>query len=558
MEGSASGEGSPKKGIRFSEVNESAPTTPNVPPSSDFSGTGDSLKSDASDASLLSLTDIKSELDILISKVNAGESFDEKRLDYLIALQEEHPEHQNNLFEEQQAWVQQFEDYFAECLAKQRSYIPVDISTTPKEFLLSPANYDGFYTQDLVQRIYSKRCLWLCRMSEDEIQAIHFVDLFSKYDPSGQQLDVVETSAIFACLPTTFLYDSNGKKAEFRFNIIRNLKELFAQKEAGTLPESKLRNSAYMTANRKDVDEDLPEDGGYGPIMDIVSTRVKSVKIKGIPQDEIDGIAKPRRSFTEVCKRHSILSKHRHRPSMESNDEYDDEEDSDELDSDRDEDDDEDVVPYDENSNTPSSTEYRSKSMKVTAANTANNRSSLSNEARASITQTDYIAIRGNIRQQINKPRFPPIIQPRYAQVSEADNSMVIYKNEETREPLDVIDLNEVIYVTTLHVGGGSGTTKRGSIFSFGSSSSGSKDKGDNQDELPEGAVPASTSGTVIQGKRSSITINNSKQDKHRILLRDIHDNEYVFEANDQETILKWESKIKPLCAMEEYGDEEY
>ena len=65
----------------------------------------------------------------IIERVNKGEAFDEKRLDYLIALQNDHPEHQMNLEENQEWLAASVEDFLAESLAKTRSFLPINISS---------------------------------------------------------------------------------------------------------------------------------------------------------------------------------------------------------------------------------------------------------------------------------------------------------------------------------------------------------------------------------------------------------------------------------------------
>ncbi len=263
-------------------------------------GPTSSSKTDETADSLMSLTEIEEELQEIIVKVNKGEAFDEKRLDFLIAEKNDHPEHQMNLERENREWMLSIEDFLAESLAKTRSFLPVEISR-----LGSAENVvkESGLSMDMAKRVLEEKALWLCRMKDTDISRIHIVDLLHKYNPMGINLDIIETAAVFACMPEHFNGDTDGRKEKFREDMIATLKGMMSDQQNGKLSAIRCRHPVYGV-----------EGGGgeFGPIEDITSTLVSRVhSVSGISQDELDGKKPRRRSFTEVCKRHSLLGRER-------------------------------------------------------------------------------------------------------------------------------------------------------------------------------------------------------------------------------------------------------
>jgi len=243
------------------------------------------------DGSMLSLTDIEHELHEIIAKVNSGQEYDEKHLDRLIHLQSEHPEHQARQLQELQEWTNSVEDYLAECLVMMRTFVPVNIACSSKDQLVEE---NMGLSADIVRRVHEKKCLWLCRLGVDDIDRLHDIELRDRYNPTAENLDIVELSAVYAAFPEQFSSDRSGKKTELKLAIMHLLQRLLKQREDGELPAHKLRHPAYGS------DE-------YGPIEDITSTYTTRV-VSGISSDEYSGLVAPRRSFHDVCGRHSILS----------------------------------------------------------------------------------------------------------------------------------------------------------------------------------------------------------------------------------------------------------
>jgi hypothetical protein len=58
-------------------------------------------------------------------------------------------------------------------------------------------------------------------------------------------MDIVETLAIYACVPVKFGNDGNGKKALWRKSLENNVKKMMTSKDNNTLSASQLRNPAY-------------------------------------------------------------------------------------------------------------------------------------------------------------------------------------------------------------------------------------------------------------------------------------------------------------------------
>jgi len=243
------------------------------------------------EGSTMSLTDIEHELHEIIVKVNSGQTYDEKHLDRLIHLQSEHPEHQARQQQELQEWTSSVEDYLAECLVMMRTFVPVNIACSSKDQL---AEENAGLSVDIVRRVHEKKCLWLCRLGVDDIDRLHDIELRDRYNPTAENLDIVELAAVYAAFPEQFSSDSSGKKTELKLAIMHLLQRLLKQREDGELPAQKLRHPVYGS------DE-------YGPIEDITSTYTTRV-VSGMSSAEYSGLVAPRRSFHEVCGRHSILS----------------------------------------------------------------------------------------------------------------------------------------------------------------------------------------------------------------------------------------------------------
>jgi hypothetical protein len=82
-------------------------------------------------------------------------------------------------------------------------------------------------------------------MSESYISKLHYAEFQGKYSVEGNNLDIVETLAIYASVPMKFANDGSGKKALWRKSLQDMVKKLMTSKEKNTLSASQLRNPAY-------------------------------------------------------------------------------------------------------------------------------------------------------------------------------------------------------------------------------------------------------------------------------------------------------------------------
>lgn len=220
--------------------------------------------------SMMTLEEIDDELQWLTDMANSGRKYDEKRMDYLINLQNEHPDFKAKVAAEHKAWEEKHSSYIAECLSMQRSFVPLNVFKTTQENLISCG-----LTPECAKRVLTKECLWMVRMSPDEISRLHEADLITRFSMGGQILDIVETAAIYASLPTEFPNDPTGRKIDYRISVEDTLKRMLIQYEEGSLPAGKTRALAYASYN-----------GGSGPFEDRTSVRKLSLlKSSDVVQD---------------------------------------------------------------------------------------------------------------------------------------------------------------------------------------------------------------------------------------------------------------------------------
>jgi len=233
----------------------------------------------------MSLQDILDELTVLYDRAGRGLHYDEARLELLQGLQESNAEYREQVAAEQEAWRRSVDAFLCESLLRMRSYVPPDIFSTTIEALLHLG-----LTPELARRVLTKKCLWLTRMSMDEIARLHEADLNGRFSTQGENLDLVELAAIYASLPERFVNDRLCKKVEWRDGIERTLRDWLGSEEApGCVPDGRARHDMY---------EAFLDD--TGPVRD--TTTVREVDVVSSA-----GSQGPRNSFQEVCKRHSIL-----------------------------------------------------------------------------------------------------------------------------------------------------------------------------------------------------------------------------------------------------------
>jgi hypothetical protein len=191
-------------------------------------------------ARFIPLPVLKSELSVIMSKMQSNEPFDERRLDYLFRCLAFNKDYIAEQQEEHRLWQESVSSLTNEYLVQQRAYIPVDIFSASLENLVQRG-----LTTGLAKRLLTKKCLWLLRMPKENIAKLHEADLMGRYNPQGQNLDIVELLAIYAACPTKFDLDTTGKKEAWRAALEESVKAMMKQKDANNLIGSKLRNPVY-------------------------------------------------------------------------------------------------------------------------------------------------------------------------------------------------------------------------------------------------------------------------------------------------------------------------
>ena len=191
------------------------------------------------------LAAIRSELAVMMAALNAGKDCDEKRLDHLLRCLEWNKEFNQEEEQKRSARNAVMAPFAAECGTIMRGYVPASISRESEVSLrqagLSPP---------LAKRIFSKKCLWLIRMSPEIISRLHEADLINRYSPDAQKLDLVELAAVYESLPAVFLNDTTGRKQQVRVKLENDIHKLL--EERNKQPSStadKFRNRVYQSCS---------------------------------------------------------------------------------------------------------------------------------------------------------------------------------------------------------------------------------------------------------------------------------------------------------------------
>jgi hypothetical protein len=235
------------------------------------------------------LSEIQEELIALVESSDKGVSIDENRFDYLLKLQEHNKDYQQFLEEERENWIDSVSEFCEQCLERMRSFVPSNIFDCSAEDLVALG-----INPELARRIRQRQCLWLIRMSKEEISRLHESDLLGRFNSMQQHLDIIETAAVYWSIPRDFAVDPVGRKSEWRHNIEENLRKMLLDNDEDQLPDYRIRNPAY-------------NDLQYGPVKDLTS--VRDVEVTKAEDITLLGGKNKRRSFLEVCSTNSIVSK---------------------------------------------------------------------------------------------------------------------------------------------------------------------------------------------------------------------------------------------------------
>ena len=234
-----------------------------------------------------SLAEIQEELLSLVEMTERGVAIDENRFDYLLKLQDHNKEYQLYLQQERENWIDSVGEFCEQCLERMRSFVPVNIFDCSIDDLVSLG-----ISAELGRRLLQRQCLWLVRMSEEEISRLHESDLLGRFNSMQQHLDIIETAAIYWSLPKEFPIDPTGRKLEWRNAIEDNLRQMLLENDEDQLPDYRIRNPAY-------------EELQFGPIKDLTSVRTSEV----VKAEDITQLENNRKSFIEVCSLNPIVSK---------------------------------------------------------------------------------------------------------------------------------------------------------------------------------------------------------------------------------------------------------
>ena len=187
------------------------------------------------------LEKIEKELAELTNKVNSGKSFDERRLDHLLACMERNPEYLAKIEVKQREEREKLAPILKQHLATMREFIPPNIF----DCKMTTLQEDYGYSKVLAKRLISKKCLRVVRMRPEDIMKLHEVELTGQYGHGGQMLDVVEKTALLAAFPKHFENDGRGVKKKYLLDLEENVKSMIREAEAGSLSKQLLRHSAY-------------------------------------------------------------------------------------------------------------------------------------------------------------------------------------------------------------------------------------------------------------------------------------------------------------------------
>ena len=169
------------------------------------------------------LPELKREIDVLMAAAMEGKFFDEQRLEYLEQLLRENVDHIAEQLEERRNWRAIIASYCSECLAKIRSMVPPTVANASLKDLISLglskalASRCTFASNSFQQailticsvdavkpfnslsvfRFLQKQPLHLVRMPSNYIASLHYVELSTRFNPIGQNLDVTEFAAVY-------------------------------------------------------------------------------------------------------------------------------------------------------------------------------------------------------------------------------------------------------------------------------------------------------------------------------------------------------------------------
>ncbi|CAM9330455.1 unnamed protein product, partial [Scytosiphon promiscuus] len=149
-----------------------------------------------------------------------------------------HPDHIKEQAAEEQAWETENAQENNEALRLMKTFVPPNIFHAGLDGLRG-----GGLPPALAKRIFDRKVLWLIRAPQGMVSRTHVVELKSKF--LANDLDIVESRALHACLPSKFENDADGAKTGWRAGFRKRLKELLDKEAGGRLKPAEVRRPVY-------------------------------------------------------------------------------------------------------------------------------------------------------------------------------------------------------------------------------------------------------------------------------------------------------------------------
>lgn len=149
-------------------------------------------------------------------------------------------------------WRRKVEAFLNKSLKEMHEYIPPNIASIKS---IDQLKTQTGYSDELCERIFQTKSLWLIRLSKSDIGRLSYVDIKGVYNPLTQDLDIVELAAIYKALHSvSFLNDLNNKKALFKNEIEKSLMVLYSQYKIKLQSNIPTRHPAYNLQQSSETD----------------------------------------------------------------------------------------------------------------------------------------------------------------------------------------------------------------------------------------------------------------------------------------------------------------
>jgi tetratricopeptide (TPR) repeat protein len=127
-----------------------------------------------------------------------------------------HPDYKRKQIEQKLLWSSLNDPVNVAACHLMRSFVPPDIVVS-----CTLTSLESKLPKVIARRIWTKKALWLTRISPQKIARLHIADLQTKYSVQG--LDEIELRAVYGCLPLNFENDGKGEKLAWKNSIWQSL-----------------------------------------------------------------------------------------------------------------------------------------------------------------------------------------------------------------------------------------------------------------------------------------------------------------------------------------------